>query len=120
MSVDNIKVGSRAWNKYRISTLQEADYICYYCGAEATEVDHYIPRAKWGVDEYGQPLPGLNDPENLKAACKPCNSSKRDRYPLFLGTEATHTLHASHSLPESQNTELTISNGAASAVLGSM
>lgn len=42
---------------------------CRYCGGRATEVDHVIPHSRGGPD----------DPENLVAACKPCNSSKQDK-----------------------------------------
>jgi len=36
------------------------------CGARTTMVDHIIPRSQGGTD----------DPENLKAMCKPCHSRK--------------------------------------------
>lgn len=47
---------------------------CFYCAVELRErfdVDHYIPISKGGS----------NWPENLRIACKRCNSSKRDRMP---------------------------------------
>ena len=39
---------------------------CSYCGAEATEVDHIVPRAKGGTDST----------YNLTPACKSCNEKK--------------------------------------------
>lgn len=40
---------------------------CAYCGAEADTFDHIEPRSKGGSSFW----------ENLTAACRPCNSSKR-------------------------------------------
>jgi len=47
--------------------------ICYYCGADISNtsdenytVDHYIPKALGGSDEW----------DNLRPACYGCNSSK--------------------------------------------
>lgn len=53
--------------------------ICRYCGRtwEIMTVDHVIPRSKGGT----------NDPENLVAACQPCNSLKADRTPEEAGME---------------------------------
>jgi len=42
---------------------------CEYCGADATGVDHLIPKSKGGTDE----------PENLVAACSKCNQHKATR-----------------------------------------
>lgn len=118
MDRDSLKVGTRAWNKYRLTILQEYGYICQYCGAEATEVDHIIPRNRWEQDEYGQPVPGLNDPDNLTAACKRCNSAKRDRVGVFLVTADTHTQPYASISPREPDTELSIPNGAISKLLG--
>ena len=41
---------------------------CRYCGGEADGTDHVIPRSKGGSDE----------PRNLVAVCRQCNSSKGD------------------------------------------
>jgi hypothetical protein len=57
------------WRALRDETLQRDQYRCAYCPAEGVDtVDHVIPLAKGG----------RSVPENLVAACKPCNSSKRD------------------------------------------
>jgi 5-methylcytosine-specific restriction endonuclease McrA len=42
---------------------------CWMCGAPWTDIDHVIPLA----------ARGSNWPANLRPACKPCNSRKRDR-----------------------------------------
>lgn len=54
-------------DKYRKRVLDAADYVCHYCGGEATEVDH-----KKSVKEGGPML----DIDNMVAACRPCNASK--------------------------------------------
>lgn len=43
---------------------------CFYCGGEAATLDHVIPIAKGGRHSIG----------NLVAACKSCNSSKKDKF----------------------------------------
>lgn len=43
--------------------------LCWMCGAPATTLDHVKPLARGGA----------NWPANLRPACKPCNSRKRDR-----------------------------------------
>lgn len=43
--------------------------ICGICGHDgARTVDHVISHKDWPRDETGQPLPGLDDPDNLRAA----------------------------------------------------
>jgi len=51
------------------------DYQCQYCGAHADSIDHILPRSRGGHHSW----------ENLVAACKPCNLSKRDRTPEEAG-----------------------------------
>lgn len=57
----------------RHSILQKINYRCGYCGCELTYVncsfDHIIPQIKNGE----------NSQDNLIAACKSCNISKRDK-----------------------------------------
>jgi 5-methylcytosine-specific restriction endonuclease McrA len=45
---------------------------CVYCGQEATTVDHIVP-----LNYYG----GGYEKTNLVAACRSCNSTKKDRTP---------------------------------------
>ena len=42
---------------------------CQYCGASAENIDHVIPKSKGGPHEW----------DNVVAACRPCNTRKRDR-----------------------------------------
>lgn len=61
--------------------LKEQNNCCFYCGADISEnptVDHYIPLTKNGT----------NWPDNIRMACKPCNSAKGNKLPTeFLGNE---------------------------------
>lgn len=47
------------------------DHRCQYCGAPADSIDHVLPRSRGGQHVW----------ENVAAACRPCNLSKRDRTP---------------------------------------
>lgn len=47
------------------------NYRCQYCGDRADSIDHVQPRSRGGMHAW----------ENLAAACRPCNTSKRDRTP---------------------------------------
>lgn len=42
---------------------------CQYCAAPAESIDHVVPRSKGGEHIW----------ENVVAACRPCNTRKRDR-----------------------------------------
>ena len=44
---------------------------CFYCPGPAETRDHYVPRSKGGS----------NDLDNLRPACRPCNSIKGDMMP---------------------------------------
>jgi 5-methylcytosine-specific restriction endonuclease McrA len=61
------------WNRIRREILVRDQYLCRirgpYCQGTADRVDHVIPRAKGGGES----------PSNLRAACGPCNSRKKDR-----------------------------------------
>ena len=61
---------SRDYKRVRLQVLARDGYVCYYCGQDATTVDHVIPIVKGG------------DPishDNMVAACRRCNSSKGSR-----------------------------------------
>lgn len=58
---------------------------CQYCGAAAESIDHVVPRAKGGPHTW----------ENVVAACRPCNTAKRDR----LLSETTMVLRRRPSAP---------------------
>jgi 5-methylcytosine-specific restriction enzyme A len=54
------------WQAISRSVLDRDGYRCRYCGQPATTVDHIIPKARGGSD----------DPSNLVACCRSCNSAK--------------------------------------------
>lgn len=54
------------WRKVRMIVLERDQFVCSYCCDEATEADHVIPTCQGGLDD-------LN---NLLAACRACNASK--------------------------------------------
>jgi 5-methylcytosine-specific restriction endonuclease McrA len=62
-------------SKQRIRILARDKMRCQYCGAKGNvfdlTLDHIVPRARGGHSE----------PDNLCAACKPCNQRKGDRTP---------------------------------------
>jgi 5-methylcytosine-specific restriction endonuclease McrA len=47
------------------------DHRCQYCGDHADSIDHVMPRSRGGQHTW----------ENVAAACRRCNMSKRDRTP---------------------------------------
>lgn len=51
------------------------DYRCQYCGRGADSIDHVLPRSRGGGDGW----------DNLAAACRSCNSAKRNRTPAEAG-----------------------------------
>lgn len=59
----------RRWQETRWAVLARDKHACRYCGAEAGTVDHLTPVTRGGSD----------DPDNLAAACNPCNSQKGNR-----------------------------------------
>lgn len=70
---------SSQYKMNRLKILHRDDFTCYYCKREATTVDHVIPISKGGT----------NEESNLVAACKTCNSAKRDRGVSFLSKRKT-------------------------------
>lgn len=54
------------------------EHTCQYCGRAAENVDHVLPRSRGGAHQW----------ENVVAACRRCNSRKKDRTPA----EAAMTL----------------------------
>lgn len=51
------------------------DFTCQYCGRVAENVDHVVPRSRGGPHEW----------ENVVAACRRCNSKKKDLMPAECG-----------------------------------
>jgi HNH endonuclease len=60
-----------AWKRLSAAVLNRDNYVCRYCGGRATTADHVVPKSKGGSDAMS----------NLVAACRSCNSGKRDRSP---------------------------------------
>lgn len=58
---------------------------CQYCAAPAESIDHVLPRSKGGEHIW----------ENVVAACRPCNTRKRDR----LLSETTMVLRRRPTVP---------------------
>jgi len=50
-------------------------YTCQYCGKQAENLDHVMPRSRGGLHTW----------ENVVAACRPCNTRKGDRTPEEAG-----------------------------------
>lgn len=61
----------RDWKLIRAQVIGRDGECCSYCGSTSGpfSVDHVIPRVRGG----------RNTPENLRVACRPCNSSKGSR-----------------------------------------
>lgn len=58
-----------AWQNLSRQILLRDNYTCHYCGDLADTVDHVKPKWSGGTD----------DPANLVAACRSCNSSKQNK-----------------------------------------
>jgi len=65
------------------------DHRCQYCGDLADSIDHILPRSRGGLHAW----------ENVAAACRPCNLSKRDRTPDEAGMKLARPAHAPRELP---------------------
>jgi len=57
------------WQRTSARIIARDGGVCSYCGGVADTTDHIIPKKRDGTD----------DDSNLAAACRPCNSSKKDR-----------------------------------------
>ena len=60
------------------------NHRCQYCGNHADSIDHVVPRSRGGRDVW----------DNLAAACRSCNSAKRDRTPDEAGMRLMRACHA--------------------------
>jgi len=54
----------------RRGVFQRDGFECQYCGHRAESIDHVVPRSRGGQHIW----------ENVVAACRRCNTVKRDRY----------------------------------------
>ena len=72
------------YKKRRLVVLAAANYTCFYCGAEATQIDHVVPMAK------DSSMANAIDMDNMVAACADCNRRKSSRsISSFLARTAT-------------------------------
>jgi 5-methylcytosine-specific restriction endonuclease McrA len=60
---------------------------CQYCGAQAENIDHVIPRSRGGPHSW----------ENVVAACRRCNTAKEDRLLEDSGFSLRHPPRAPRS-----------------------
>ena len=70
-----VRYPSTEWRRKRLAILERDDWVCQYCGAPATHVDHVMPHSRGGSDCSA----------NLVAACAHCNFHKSDRTPEEAG-----------------------------------
>ena len=72
---------SAGYKMVRLRVLHRDNYVCFYCGGDANQVDHVVPISKQG---------DVMDMDNMVAACKRCNVSKGNRSQgVFLAKQAT-------------------------------
>jgi 5-methylcytosine-specific restriction protein A len=57
---------TRAWREVRAFVLRRDGYVCWQCGAPATDADHIVPKVEGGSDQAS----------NLRASCAKCNRSR--------------------------------------------
>lgn len=57
--------------------------VCHYCPSPATQVDHYIPIARWATTALteAQRANGPDHISNMVGACAACNHSKGPKLP---------------------------------------
>jgi hypothetical protein len=90
--------GTSKWKRVRLEVLTRDNWVCFYCGGEATSVDHIHAVAK---------SDGENDldPSYLVSACRRCNSSKGSRsQSFFLASISTPPALTGH-FPRKEMTE---------------
>ena len=74
------ELGLQKWKDQRVRVLKRDNYTCAYCGLDANQVDHIIPRSAGGT----------HDLDNLVACCKQCNTRKGSKNEaVFLGRQST-------------------------------
>ena len=81
----------RAYKKRRLAVLNRDNWVCFYCGSDATQADHVIP-----ISGQGDPM----DLDNMVACCKRCNTSKGNRsQAAFLAKTDTPPVFSLHISP---------------------
>jgi len=90
MTTSHRELGTQRWKNQRLRVLKRDGYICAYCGGDATQVDHVIPRSAGGGHEL----------DNLVACCAPCNTKKGARSEgIFLGVSSTPPVFSGNPSP---------------------
>lgn len=89
--VEGGRYTDRAWRKLRKAYL-EANPWCVEqsCVGRATDVDHLLPRAQGGSDEW----------ENLQPLCHSCHSRKTSIHDGGFGNTTTSTTRPAWSVPD--------------------
>lgn len=76
---ENIRENIRKSKTKRITVYTRDNFTCQYCGVKPgvgkLTLDHVLPESRGGATE----------PDNLVAACKPCNNKKADKTPEEAG-----------------------------------
>src|SRR3974390_2078797 len=72
----------------RRSVFARDGHRCQYCGNQAENIDHVVPRSRGGTHTW----------DNVVAACRRCNAAKEDR----LLEETSFTLRRRPSAPRSR------------------
>ncbi len=73
-SVVRLRTHVRVPFRRRVAVSRAAVFVrdqgrCQYCGGRADSLDHVVPRSRGGTHSW----------ENVVAACRRCNTAKRDR-----------------------------------------
>lgn len=91
------ELGLQKWKDQRIRVLKRDGYICAYCGQEADQVDHVIPRKAGGT----------HDMDNLVACCAKCNQLKSSKSEgVFLAQRSTPPVFSDYVSPIQSETML--------------
>jgi 5-methylcytosine-specific restriction endonuclease McrA len=89
---------SAGYKMVRLRVLHRDNYVCFYCGGDANQVDHVVPISKQG---------DVMDMDNMVAACKRCNVSKgNSSQGVFLAKQATPPAFPSNISPKTTGTVL--------------
>lgn len=82
---------TRKYREQRLMVLRRDAFTCYYCGQDATTVDHVV-----SIKAGGDPI----SPSNLVACCVSCNSRKGSRSQgLFLQQQRTPPIFSDNISP---------------------
>jgi 5-methylcytosine-specific restriction endonuclease McrA len=82
----------RVPHQTRVAVTRRAVFIrdghrCQYCGAQAENIDHVVPRSRGGTHSW----------ENVVACCRRCNTRKEDRLLEESGFHLAHPPRAPRS-----------------------